>query len=100
MLEARNEETRKDAEALAQRLDGEQFIVIRAASDGGALYGSVSTRDVADAASRERSSGQAGLFGGDDHAEPELRLVEAKPWPRAEQKKRQGERGGRLARDS
>ncbi|OYX65009.1 MAG: DNA polymerase III subunit alpha [Sphingomonadales bacterium 32-64-17] len=40
---------------------------------------------VADAASRERSSGQAGLFGGDDHAEPEVRLVEAKPWARAEQ---------------
>lgn len=49
-LEARNLETRKEAEALAARLDGQQFVVIRQASDGGSLYGSVSTRDVADAA--------------------------------------------------
>ena len=49
-LEARNLETRKEAEALAERLDGQTFVVIRSASDGGALYGSVSTRDAADAA--------------------------------------------------
>ncbi|MGC1270574.1 MAG: DNA polymerase III subunit alpha, partial [Croceibacterium sp.] len=40
---------------------------------------------VADEATRERQSGQAGLFGGDDHAEPSLRLAEATPWTRAEQ---------------
>jgi large subunit ribosomal protein L9 len=40
-LEARNLETRKEAEAMAERLDGQTFIVIRSASDGGALYGSV-----------------------------------------------------------
>jgi DNA polymerase-3 subunit alpha len=39
----------------------------------------------ADAASREKASGQAGLFGGEDHAEPALRLVEAEPWKRPEQ---------------
>ena len=39
----------------------------------------------ADAASREKSSGQHGLFGGEDHAEPSLRLVEAEPWKRPEQ---------------
>ena len=49
-LEARNLETRKEAEAAGQRLDGQRFIVIRSASDSGALYGSVTTRDVADAA--------------------------------------------------
>lgn len=49
-LEARNLETKKEAEALAAKLDGQQFIVIRSASDGGALYGSVTTRDAADAA--------------------------------------------------
>lgn len=49
-LEARNLETKKEAEDLAGRLDGQQFIVIRSASDSGALYGSVSTRDAADAA--------------------------------------------------
>ena len=50
-LEARNLETKKEAERLAEKLDGQTFIVIRSASDSGALYGSVSTRDAADAAS-------------------------------------------------
>ena len=49
-LEARNLETKKEAEALAEKLDGQQFVVIRAASDAGSLYGSVTTRDAADAA--------------------------------------------------
>jgi large subunit ribosomal protein L9 len=49
-LEAENLEGRKEAEAMAAKLDGQQFIVIRQASDSGALYGSVSTRDAADAA--------------------------------------------------
>ncbi len=46
-LEARNLETKKEAESLAAKLDGEQFIVIRSASDAGSLYGSVTPRDVA-----------------------------------------------------
>ena len=49
-LEARNLETRKEAEALAEKLNGQTFIVIRSASDSGALYGSVTTRDAAEAA--------------------------------------------------
>ena len=49
-LEARNLETRKEAEALGEKLDGQTFIVIRSASDAGALYGSVTTRDAAEAA--------------------------------------------------
>ncbi len=49
-LEARNLELKREAEAVAAKLDGQSFVVIRSASDGGALYGSVSTRDVADAA--------------------------------------------------
>jgi large subunit ribosomal protein L9 len=48
-LEVRNLETRKEAEALAAKLDGTRYVVIRSASDGGALYGSVTTRDIADA---------------------------------------------------
>jgi len=35
---------------MASRLDGQQFIVIRQASDAGALYGSVTPRDAAEAA--------------------------------------------------
>ncbi len=49
-LEARNLESRKEAEAMGARLDGQTFVVIRSASDAGALYGSVGTRDAADAA--------------------------------------------------
>ena len=52
-LEARNLETRKEAEALAEKLDGKQFVVIRTASEMGSLYGSVSTRDAAEAATAE-----------------------------------------------
>lgn len=40
---------------------------------------------VTDAANRERSSGQAGLFGGEDDEQPDLRMAEADPWPRSEQ---------------
>ena len=49
-LEAQNLETKKEAEAMADKLNGQQFVVIRQASDGGNLYGSVTTRDAADAA--------------------------------------------------
>ncbi|MFM7655470.1 MAG: 50S ribosomal protein L9 [Paracoccaceae bacterium] len=49
-LEANNLETKKEAEAVGTKLDGQVFIVIRSASDAGALYGSVTARDAADAA--------------------------------------------------
>lgn len=52
-LEARNLEAKGEAERVAADLDGAQFIVIRSASDTGALYGSVATRDVADVATAE-----------------------------------------------
>ena len=49
-LEAHNLETRKEAEGFAGTLDGQVFVVIRSASDAGVLYGSVTTRDAAEAA--------------------------------------------------
>ena len=49
-LQAQNLETKKEADAVAAKLDGQIFVVIRSASDAGALYGSVTTRDAADAA--------------------------------------------------
>lgn len=52
-MEARNLETRKEAESLGEKLDGQTFVVIRSASDGGSLYGSVTTRDAAEAATAE-----------------------------------------------
>ena len=52
-LEAQNLETKKEADALLGKLDGQTFIVIRSASDSGALYGSVSPRDAAEVATSE-----------------------------------------------
>lgn len=49
-LEARNLETKREAAAAAEKLDGQKFVVIRSASDAGALYGSVTPRDAAEAA--------------------------------------------------
>jgi len=49
---------------------------------------------VADEAERTRNSGQHGLFGGDDHAAPALRLAEVEPWSRAEQMARERENFG------
>ena len=50
-LEARNLEARKEAEGVATKLEGQSFIVIRQAGETGQLYGSVSTRDIAETAS-------------------------------------------------
>ena len=47
-LEARNLDRKKDAEAVHGKLDGESFTVIRQSGDTGQLYGSVSTRDIAE----------------------------------------------------
>ena len=52
-LEANNLETRKEAEVVGAKLDGQTFVIIRSASDSGALYGSVTTRDAADAATAD-----------------------------------------------
>jgi large subunit ribosomal protein L9 len=50
-LEARNLEQKSEAEAVANKLAGKSFIVIRQAGDSGQLYGSVSTRDIAEVVS-------------------------------------------------
>lgn len=52
-LEARNLETRSEADALGEKLGGQQFVIIRSASDSGSLYGSVTPRDAAEAATAE-----------------------------------------------
>jgi large subunit ribosomal protein L9 len=52
-LEARNLESKTEAEILGSKLDGQHFVVIRQASDSGSLYGSVTTRDAAEAATAE-----------------------------------------------
>jgi large subunit ribosomal protein L9 len=47
-LEARNLELKKEAEAVAGKLDGKAFIAIRQAGDTGQLYGSVTPRDISE----------------------------------------------------
>jgi large subunit ribosomal protein L9 len=49
-LEARNLELKAEATAVAEKLEGQSFIIIRQAGETGQLYGSVSTRDIAEAA--------------------------------------------------
>ncbi|MGA7712448.1 MAG: 50S ribosomal protein L9 [Rhizomicrobium sp.] len=47
-LEANNLERKKDAEAVAKKLNGKTFVLLRQAGDRGQLYGSVSPRDISD----------------------------------------------------
>ena len=47
-LEARNLELKKEAQAVADKVDGKTFVIIRQAGETGQLYGSVSTRDIAE----------------------------------------------------
>lgn len=49
-LEAHNLERKQEAESVAAKLDGQQFVIIRQASEAGSLYGSVAARDVAEVA--------------------------------------------------
>ena len=46
ILEAKNLENKKEAESVKTKIDGKSFILIRSASDTGALYGSVSSKDI------------------------------------------------------
>ena len=46
ILEAKNLENKKEAENVKTKIDGKSFILIRSASDTGALYGSVSSKDI------------------------------------------------------
>jgi large subunit ribosomal protein L9 len=52
-LEARNAERRAAAGEEAKSLDGKSFTLIRQAGESGQLYGSVSPRDIAEAAAGE-----------------------------------------------
>jgi large subunit ribosomal protein L9 len=50
-LEARNAQRRSGAEGEAGKLNGKSFVILRQAGESGQLYGSVTTRDIATAAS-------------------------------------------------
>ncbi len=47
-IEARNAETRASAEKSSKGIDGQSYVLIRQAGEAGQLYGSVSSRDIAD----------------------------------------------------
>jgi large subunit ribosomal protein L9 len=46
-LQAKNLELKGEAGKLASKLDGKTYVILRQASEGGQLFGSVSTRDIA-----------------------------------------------------
>ncbi|MFM1815817.1 MAG: hypothetical protein RLZ98_2512 [Pseudomonadota bacterium] len=50
-LETRNLELKSEAQSVADKLEGKTFVSIRQAGDTGQLYGSVSTRDIAEVVS-------------------------------------------------
>ena len=52
-IEARNDREREAASKSGEKLDGSSYVLIRQAGEAGHLYGSVSGRDVADAANAE-----------------------------------------------
>lgn len=49
-IEEQNQKARDAASAIGEKLDGQSFTLIRQAGEAGQLYGSVSARDIADAA--------------------------------------------------
>ena len=52
-LEARNLEHKKEADGVHAKLEGKSLIIIRQSGDSGQLYGSVSSRDIAELVSAE-----------------------------------------------
>ena len=56
MLEAKNAATKALAETEAKAIEGKSFVIIRQAGESGQLYGSVTARDVAEAAAAAGST--------------------------------------------
>ena len=50
-LEARNLEQQSEAQSIADKLDGQSYVLVRQAGENGQLYGSVASRDIVDAVS-------------------------------------------------
>jgi large subunit ribosomal protein L9 len=50
-IEVRNAQAKEAAQGAAEKLEGQSFVLLRQAGESGQLYGSVSARDIADAAS-------------------------------------------------
>lgn len=52
-IEARNEKNKAEAQKVADKIDGQTYVMIRQAGETGQLYGSVAGRDVAEAVQAE-----------------------------------------------
>ena len=52
-LETRNLERKSEAQGVAEKLDGKSVVLIRQSGESGVLYGSVSTRDLAEIVTKE-----------------------------------------------
>ena len=52
-IEARNEKNKSEAQKIADKIDGQTYVMIRQAGETGQLYGSVAGRDVAEAVQAE-----------------------------------------------
>ena len=52
-IEARNEKNKAEAQKVADKIDGQTYVMIRQAGETGQLYGSVAGRDVAEAIQAE-----------------------------------------------
>ena len=52
-IEQRNEKNKADAQKVADKIDGQSYVLIRQAGETGQLYGSVAGRDVAEAVQAE-----------------------------------------------
>ncbi len=52
-IEARNDRNKAEAQKIADKIDGQSYIMIRQAGETGQLYGSVAGRDVAEAVQAE-----------------------------------------------
>lgn len=52
-IEAQNLERKNEAEAVAKKLEGKIVVLVRQAGETGQLYGSVSTRDIAEALTKD-----------------------------------------------
>ena len=52
-IEARNEKNKSESQKIADKIDGQSYIMIRQAGETGQLYGSVAGRDIAEAIQAE-----------------------------------------------
>ena len=52
-IEARNEKNKSEAQKIADKIDGQTYVMIRQAGETGQLYGSVAGRDVSEAVQAE-----------------------------------------------